>query len=88
VVAPYVDPERTSSLQTAALSGCRGLNGMRFGPDGKTLLPAPTGVFGFLWATPATCLATPNETYGVKLDGRGRWGAIPARTRSCMRPSM
>ena len=37
---------------------------MQFSPDGKSLLPAPTGVLGSV-GDACNCLATANETYSV-----------------------
>src|SRR5581483_4474654 len=42
VVKPYVIP--TNFSYNGTIVGVPGLNGMQFSPDGKTLLPAPTGV--------------------------------------------
>jgi len=54
----------TNFSYNGSIVGVPGLNGMQFGPDGKTLLPAPTGVLGSV-GDACNCLATPNETYGV-----------------------
>jgi outer membrane receptor protein involved in Fe transport len=62
VVAPYVIP--TNFSYNGTIVGVPGLNGMQFSPDGKSLLPAPTGVLGAVGDS-CNCLATPNETYGV-----------------------
>jgi outer membrane receptor protein involved in Fe transport len=40
------------------------MNGLQFSPDGKSLLPAPTGVLGSV-GDACNCLATANQTYGV-----------------------
>jgi iron complex outermembrane receptor protein len=62
VVAPNVIP--TNFSYNGNIVGVPGLNGMQFSPDGKTLLPAPTGVLGSV-GDACNCLATSNETYGV-----------------------
>jgi outer membrane receptor protein involved in Fe transport len=41
-----------------------GMSGMQFSPDGKSLLPAPTGVLGAV-GDGCSCLATAKQTYGV-----------------------
>lgn len=61
-VAPYVIPTNFSYNGTINLPGP--LNGKQISPDGQSLLPAPTGVLGSV-GDACTCLATPNETYGV-----------------------
>jgi iron complex outermembrane receptor protein len=62
VVAPYVVP--TNFSYNGTIVGVNGLNGMQFSPDGKSLLPAPTGVLGSV-GDACNCLATANETYSV-----------------------
>jgi outer membrane receptor protein involved in Fe transport len=62
VVAPYAVP--TNFSYNGTIVGIPGLNGTQFSPDGKSLLPAPTGVSGAVGDS-CNCLATPNETYGV-----------------------
>jgi iron complex outermembrane recepter protein len=62
VVSPYVVP--TNFSYNGTIVGIPGLNGMQFSPDGKSLLPAPTGKLGAV-GDACNCLSTPNETYGV-----------------------
>jgi iron complex outermembrane receptor protein len=62
VVAPYVAP--TNFSYNGTISGVPGINGLQFSPDGKSLLPAPTGVLGAVGDS-CSCLATANETYSV-----------------------
>jgi iron complex outermembrane recepter protein len=62
VIAPYVIP--TNFSYNGTINNVPGMNGLQFSPDGKTLLPAPTGVLGAVGDS-CNCLSTPNETYGV-----------------------
>ena len=62
VIKPYVVP--TNFSYNGTIVGVPGLNGMQFSPDGRSLLPAPTGVLGGVGDS-CNCLATPNETYSV-----------------------
>jgi iron complex outermembrane recepter protein len=62
VIQPYVVP--TNFSYNGTIVGIPGLNGMQFSPDGKSLLPAPTGKLGAVGDS-CNCLSTPNETYGV-----------------------
>ena len=59
VVAPNVIP--TNFSYNGSIVGVPGLNGYQFSPDGKTLLPAPTGALGSV-GDACNCLATPNQT--------------------------
>lgn len=62
VIKPNVVP--TNFSYNGTIVGVNGLNGMQFSPDGKSLLPAPTGVLGAVGDS-CNCLATAKETYGV-----------------------
>jgi iron complex outermembrane recepter protein len=62
IVKPYVIPTNFSYNGTIVQAGP--LNGMQFSTDGKSLLPAPTGILGSV-GDACNCLATPNETYSV-----------------------
>jgi iron complex outermembrane recepter protein len=64
VIAPYVIPTNFSYNGTVVESKLPAINGLQFSPDGRSLLPAPTGVLGAV-GDPCGCLATANETYGV-----------------------
>src|SRR5262249_40327998 len=62
MVMPNVVP--TNFSYNGTIVGVNGLNGMQFSPDGKSLLPAPTGVLGAVGDS-CNCLSTAKQTYGV-----------------------
>jgi iron complex outermembrane recepter protein len=72
IIANYVVPTNFSyngSINDGAsiattYGAVPGLSGMQFSPDGKSLLPAPSGVLGSV-TDPCTCLATAKQTYSV-----------------------
>lgn len=61
-LAPNVIPTNFSYNGTIISAGT--LTGYQFSPDGKSLLPPPTGVLGAV-GDACGCLATANQTYGV-----------------------
>ena len=72
IIANYVVPTNFSyngSINdgpsiAATYGAVPGMSGMQFSPDGKSLLPAPTGIIGNV-TDPCTCLATAKQTYSV-----------------------